>query len=74
MHLVAVDGAAYSAASLRKAITDADPAELPCTSSSIAAKTSSRSDKDYHGGLRYPKLERVENAPDRLDDILAPSK
>ncbi len=27
---------------------------------------------DYHDGLRYPHLERVEGAPARLDDILAP--
>jgi hypothetical protein len=24
--------------------------------------------------MRYPSLERVEGTPDRLDDILAPSK
>ena len=29
---------------------------------------------DYHGGPRYPHLERVEGTPDRLDAILAPSK
>jgi len=29
---------------------------------------------DYHGGLRYPHLERIPNTPDRLDDILAPLK
>ena len=29
---------------------------------------------DYHGGLRYPHLERVPGTPDRLDDILAPLK
>ena len=29
---------------------------------------------DYHGGLRYPHLERVESTPDRLDAILSPSK
>ncbi|HVB86560.1 MAG TPA: peptidase M61 [Candidatus Dormibacteraeota bacterium] len=29
---------------------------------------------DYHGGLRYPHLERVQSAPDRLDPILAPVK
>ena len=29
-------------------------------------------DIDYHGGLRYPKLERVEGTPNRLDEILAP--
>jgi predicted metalloprotease with PDZ domain len=25
----------------------------------------------YYGGLRYPRLERIANTPDRLDDILA---
>ena len=29
---------------------------------------------DYHGGLRYPHLERIPNTPDRLGDILAPLK
>jgi hypothetical protein len=29
---------------------------------------------DYHGGPRYPHLERVEGTPDRLDAIFAPSK
>ena len=28
----------------------------------------------YHGGLRYPHLERVANTPDRLGDILTPLK
>ena len=29
---------------------------------------------DYHGGLRYPCLERIEGAPALLDDILAEKK
>lgn len=29
---------------------------------------------DYHGGMRYPHLERLEATPDRLDAILAPAK
>lgn len=29
---------------------------------------------DYHGGLRYPHLERIPGTPDRLDEILAPVK
>ncbi len=29
-------------------------------------------DVDYHGGLRYPHLERIPATPDRLDAILAP--
>jgi len=28
----------------------------------------------YYGGLRVPSLERVDGTPDRLDEILAPSK
>ena len=31
-------------------------------------------DFDYHDGLRYPRLERIEGAPDRLSDILAPRR
>jgi hypothetical protein len=27
---------------------------------------------DYHGGERYPQLERVSGVSDRLDDILKP--
>jgi hypothetical protein len=27
---------------------------------------------DYHDGLRYPHLERIEQAPDRLSSILQP--
>jgi hypothetical protein len=29
---------------------------------------------DYHGGLRYPHLERIAGSPALLDDILAPRK
>jgi predicted metalloprotease with PDZ domain len=29
---------------------------------------------DYHGGLRYPHLERIAGTVDRLNEILAPMK
>jgi predicted metalloprotease with PDZ domain len=29
---------------------------------------------DYHGGLKYPHLQREPGTPDRLDDILAAVK
>jgi predicted metalloprotease with PDZ domain len=29
---------------------------------------------DYHGGLRYPHLERISGTPDRVDDVLQPLK
>ena len=27
---------------------------------------------DWSGGLRYPRLQRIAGAPDRLGDILSP--
>ncbi len=29
---------------------------------------------DYHGGLRYPRLERIAGTPDRLGDIFQPRR
>ena len=29
---------------------------------------------DYHGGLQYPKLERIQGKPDYLSQVLAPMK
>jgi len=29
---------------------------------------------DYHDGLRYPMLKRIEGVPDRLEAILQPLK
>ena len=29
---------------------------------------------DYHGGLRYPRLERIDGTPDLLSAIYAPKK
>jgi hypothetical protein len=28
----------------------------------------------YHGGLRYPRLERIADVPDRLTPLLAPRR
>lgn len=70
--IIAVNGRTATPQGLRDAVTAAkdspDPIELILR----------RDDKvktvrfDYHGGLRYPRLERVEGTPDRLSDILAP--
>ena len=29
---------------------------------------------EYHGGLRYPRLERIEGTPDLLSAIYTPKK
>ena len=74
MELLSVNGNVYSAAVLKKAIVEAEKATKPIE---LVFK---RDEKvvtipiDYHGGLRYPSLQRVEGTPARLDDIFVPSK
>jgi predicted metalloprotease with PDZ domain len=73
MELISVNGLAYSAAVLRTEIVNAEKTPAPLQ------MIFKRSDKvqaiaiDYHGGLRYPSLQRVDGTPDRLDEIFAPS-
>ena len=72
MQLQAVNDQAFSPANVRQAIIAAEKG-----SSSIKLLLK-RDDQfvsvtlDYHGGLRYPHLERVESTPDLLDAVLAP--
>ncbi|MBW8303800.1 MAG: peptidase M61 [Brevundimonas sp.] len=72
--LVAVGDRTASAETLRDAVTaakgGADPIVL-VVKRDEAFRTLSL---DYHDGLRYPRLERVEGTPDRLGDILAPRR
>ncbi|RRA48126.1 M61 family metallopeptidase [Acidipila sp. EB88] len=74
MELISVNGTAYAPALLKKTILDAEKDSKPIE---LVFK---REDKyqtlafDYHKGLRYPSLQRVEGTPARFDDILAPSK
>jgi predicted metalloprotease with PDZ domain len=70
--IIAVNGRGYTAGILRAAIRDAvgsgPPIEL------IVANTGyfKTITLNYHGGERYPQLERDTSVPDRLDDILTP--
>ncbi|HEX8070694.1 MAG TPA: hypothetical protein VF546_12130 [Pyrinomonadaceae bacterium] len=72
MKLVAVNGRRYSPEVLHDAIraakTDRDPVELLVENADYF-----RTYKlDYHGGERYPHLERIAGRPDLLADILRP--
>lgn len=72
--LVAVGDRAASAEALREAITAAKSGADPIT---LIVKNGDRFRTvsfDYHGGLRYPRLERIAGTPDRLGDILAPRR
>jgi predicted metalloprotease with PDZ domain len=72
MQLQAVNDRAFSVPNLRQAIVAAEKGNAPIR---LLLK---RDDQfvaitlDYHGGLRYPHLERVEGTPDLLDTVLAP--
>ncbi len=72
MQIIAVNGRQYSGSLLNDAIRDAKGNTNPI--SLIVANTGVYKVLaiDYHDGLRYPHLERVEGTPDRLDDILKP--
>ena len=67
----AVNGVNYDADALRRAITDAKagaPLELLVKNGDRWRTVAFQ----YRDGLRYPRLERVRGAPDRLGDILRP--
>ncbi|MGC2297716.1 MAG: M61 family peptidase [Acidobacteriaceae bacterium] len=70
MQVVAVNGRQFTAQLLSDAIRDAkgnsNPIELIVVNTGVYKVLG----LDYHDGLKYPHLERVDGTPDRLDDIL----
>jgi predicted metalloprotease with PDZ domain len=68
--IVAVNGEAYDADSLKEAVTAAkgDPAPIQLL---VKEQNLYRTVAvDYHDGLRYPHLAPIAGTPPRLDDIL----
>ena len=74
MQLQAVNDQKYTAAGLREAILAAEQSKEPLKLLFKRGDEFVTVSLDYHGGMRYPHLERVEATPDRLDLILAPAK
>ncbi|MBO9707886.1 MAG: M61 family metallopeptidase [Caulobacter sp.] len=73
--LVAVNGTAYSDDLLKDAIKAAAKADGPLVELLVKDGDRYRTVKiDYRGGLKYPRLERIEGTPARLDDIYSPKK
>ncbi|CAN7426802.1 M61 family metallopeptidase [Brevundimonas sp. LjRoot202] len=72
--LVAVGDRTASAEALRDAVTAAKGASDPIVLVVKRGDEFRTVSLDYHDGLRYPRLERVEGTPDRLDDILEPRR
>ncbi len=71
MQIIAVNGRQFSPAVLNAAITDAKTSTVPMELIVLNTGYYRVLHLDYHGGLRYPHLERVSGTPDRLDAILA---
>jgi len=74
MEIVSVNGTEYSAKVLRDAILAAEKNKQPLQLQFKKEDRYITASIPYYDGLRYPSLQRVEGTPDRLDDILAPSK
>jgi predicted metalloprotease with PDZ domain len=72
MQIVAVNGRQYSGQLLSDAIRDSKGNSNPISLIVVNTGVYKVLSLDYHDGLRYPHLERVEGTPDRLDDILKP--
>ncbi len=72
MQVVAVNGIAYKAERLQRAITAAKSGKQ-AVELLLRQGESYRSVRiDYHEGLRYPHLERIDGTPDGLRRLLAP--
>lgn len=70
MTLVAVDGEAYDADRLKAAITAAKGAKQPIELLVKNLDYYFTVKLDYHDGLKYPHLQRVDATPDRLSAIV----
>ncbi len=74
MQLEAVNDQKYTAAVLREAIFSAEKSKEPIKLLLKRGDEFVTVSVDYHSGMRYPHLERIEGTPGRLDAILAPSR
>jgi predicted metalloprotease with PDZ domain len=74
MTLVSVNGRVYLPEILKKSILQAERDKRPIQLQFLRGDQYQTIFLAYYDGMRYPHLQRVEGAPDRLDEIMAPSK
>jgi len=72
--LIAVNGQDYSSDVLKEAITAAKDSQSPIQLLLNYQGGFRTVSVDYHGGLQYPHLVRVEGTPDYLSQIIAARK
>jgi predicted metalloprotease with PDZ domain len=74
MQLQGVNDQKYTTAGLRETILAAEKNKEPIKLLLKRGDEFVTVPLEYHGGMRYPHLERVETTPALLDEILAPAK
>jgi predicted metalloprotease with PDZ domain len=72
MQILAVNGEGYSKDLLKRTLTAATHSSERIVLILKSADRYITANLDYHGGLRYPHLERVDAVPARFDEILSP--
>jgi predicted metalloprotease with PDZ domain len=71
MRITSIDGRAFSDENLRDAIRSAQASSAPIDISAMNGREAQDYSVDYHGGLRFPHIERDNSRPDYLGEILA---
>jgi predicted metalloprotease with PDZ domain len=69
MRILAVNGQRWSPRAIRDAIRSSARDSAPITVAARDDDLTQTFQIDYHGGLRYPHLERIPGTPDLLDEI-----
>ncbi len=72
MKLLGVNGRAYSATELHDAIRAAKNGSQPIQLLVQNGAFQNTYSVNYHGGEKYPELERIPNTPDMLGEIIRP--
>ena len=74
MTIVAVNGTEFSTDGMKQAIKDAKGSHQPIKLLVKNFNEYKTLDIDYHGGLKYPDIERIKGTPDYLSQLYAPKK
>jgi predicted metalloprotease with PDZ domain len=72
MHVLAVNGQQFSSDTLEYAVKRAQRSPAPISLITTQTGWYQTLSLDYHGGIRYPHLERIDGTPDMLAAIAAP--
>jgi len=70
--IISVNGSAYSDDAMKAAIVAAKDSKEPISLIVKSGKKVRTVDLDYHGGPRYPHLEKIGSGETGLDKLLAP--